>query len=157
MKTFVYGVPGSGKTYYSRALGKKFNIPVFEADKLKKKSFSRILSTCLAYTEFGDFSPENVIKGLLLVRDTYREVVEQEIIKYTDVIMEGAFLDPNSLLGFSKPILLICSDEAKHKSQYLKHREKLLDFQGNEFRAARIIQKYLVSEAINLNIEVVDS
>lgn len=155
MKTFVYGVPGSGKTYYSRALGKKFNIPVFEADKLKKKSSSRILSTCLAYTEFGNFSPENVIKGLLLVRDTYREVVEQEIMKHDKLILEGAFLDPISLLKFGKPILLICPNEVRHKRQFLMHREKLLDFHGNEFKVARIIQKFLIAEAKKLQIKIV--
>ncbi|MEK7164254.1 MAG: hypothetical protein AAB768_03900 [Patescibacteria group bacterium] len=154
MKIFIYGVPGSGKTYYSKLLGKKLNLLVFEADKLKKGPLPK-LSTCLAYEIFGKLTTKNVIKGLLLVRDTYRETVEQEIMKHDDLIMEGAFLDPNSLLRFGKPILLVTLDETKHKKQYLKHREKLLDFQGNEFRAARAIQEYLIIEAARLGIEII--
>lgn len=156
MKIFVYGVPGAGKTYYSKVLGKELNIPVFEADKLKRKPLPK-LSACLAYKEFGDLSSENAIKGLLLVRDTYREVVKQEISKHNDLIMEGAFLDPNSLLNFGKPVLLICSNETKHKGQFLKHREKLLDFGGFEFKAARILQKFMVNEAEKIGVQIVEN
>lgn len=158
MRIFIYGVPGAGKTYYSKVLGNKLNLPVFEADKIKK-SFSKFetLKTCLAYKKFGALTLENVIKGLLLVRDTYRTVVEKEILKGSDFIMEGAFLDPNFLIEFGKPILLVTSDENKHLSQFLKHREKLLDFHKNEFRAARMIQNYLISEAEKLGIEIIEN
>ncbi len=155
-RIFIYGVPGAGKTYYSKMLGKKLMIPVFEADKLKRKPLPK-LTTCLAYKTFGKQTAENVIKGLMLVRDTYREVVEKEILKSTNLIIEGAFLDPNSLLKLGKPILLVTLDEGKHKSQYLKHREKLLNFQGNEFMAARIIQEYFIKEAIRHRVEIVEN
>lgn len=156
MNFFIYGVPGAGKTYYSKTLGKKLNISVFEADKLKKKPLPK-LTTCLAYKIFGDLTTENVIKGLMLVRDTYRDVVEKEVIKYDDLIMEGAFLDPISLVKFGKPILLICPNEVRHKRQFLMHREKQLDFHGNEFKAARIIQKFLIAEAKKLQIKIVEN
>ncbi|MDP1743154.1 MAG: hypothetical protein Q8L51_00005, partial [Candidatus Amesbacteria bacterium] len=90
------------------------------------------------------------------VRDTYRDIVEQEITKHDDLIMEGAFLDPNSLIKFGKPMLLIISDEDKHKRQFLKHREKLLDIHNNEFKTARIIQDFLINEAKGLGIEIVE-
>lgn len=156
MRIFIYGVPGAGKTYYSKVLGKKLNLPVFEADKLKRRVFQN-LSTCLAYKKFGALTLKNVIKGLLLVRDTYRKVVEEEILKSSDFIIEGAFLDPNSLTEFGKPILLVTSDENKHLAQFLKHREKLLDFHKNEFKAARMIQKYLITEAENLGVEIIEN
>lgn len=158
MRIFIYGVPGAGKTYYSKVLGKKLNLPVFEADKLKRRVFSfQNLNTCLAYKKFGASTLKNVIKGLLLVRNTYRNVVEKEISKSSNFIMEGAFLDPNSLTEFGKPILLVTSDENKHQSQFQRHREKLLDFHKNEFRAARMIQKYLISEAKRLGIEIIEN
>lgn len=158
MRIFIYGVPGAGKTYYSKVLGNKLNLPVFEADKLKRGVFPfQNLSTCLAYEKFGALTLENVIKGLLLVRGTYQKVVEEEILKSSNFIMEGAFLDPNSLTKFGKPILLITSDENKHQSQFLKHREKLLDFKKDEFRAARMIQKYLITEAKKLGIEIIEN
>ena len=76
-RIFIYGVPGAGKTFYSKMLGKKLMIPVFEADKLKRKPLPK-LTTCLAYKTFGKQTAENVIKGLMLVRDTYREVVPRD-------------------------------------------------------------------------------
>ena len=158
MKIFIYGVPGAGKTHYSKVLGKKLNLPIFEADKIKKKIFPfQNLGTCLAYKKFGGLTPENAKKGLFLVRDALRDTVEKEILKNSDLIMEGAFLDPNSLIKFGKPILLITSDENKHKRQFLKHREKLLDFQENEFKAARMIQEFLIAEATGLGIEIVEN
>lgn len=156
MNIFIYGVPGVGKTYYSKNLGKKLNIPVFETDKLKKKPLPK-LATCLAYKTFGKLTIENAIKGLMLVRDTYREAVEQEISKYKNIIMESAFLDPNSLILIGKPVLLITSDKNKHLSQFSRHREKIFDIYKNEFRAARIIQKYLITEARKLYIEIVEN
>ena len=158
MKIFIYGVPGAGKTYYSKLLGKKLDLPVFEADKLKKKVFPfQNLSTCLAYKEFGGLTPENAKKGLFLVRDILRDTVEKEILKNSDLIMEGAFLDPNSLIKFGKPILLVTTDKDKHKRQFLKHREKLFDIYENEFKAARMIQEFLIVEATGLGIEIVEN
>jgi len=158
MRIFIYGVPGAGKTYYSKILGKKLNLPVLEADKIKRQvSPFKSIKTCLAYKRFGALTLKNVIKGLLLVRDTYQRVVEKEILKSSDFIMEGAFLNPNQLIKFGKPILLITSDENKHRSQFLKHREKLLDFQKNEFQAARMIQKYMIAEAKRIGIEIIEN
>lgn len=158
MRIFIYGVPGAGKTYYSKILGKKLNLPVLEADKIKGKvSPLKTLKTCLAYKRFGALTLKNAIKGLLLVRNTYQKVVEEKILKSRDFVMEGAFLDPNQLIKFGKLILLITSDENKHQIQFLKHREKLLDFQKNEFRAARMVQKYMMTEAKRLNVEIIEN
>ena len=37
MRIFIYGVPGVGKTYFSKSLGRELNLSVVEADKIKKK------------------------------------------------------------------------------------------------------------------------
>lgn len=166
MKIFIYGVPGVGKTYFSRALGKKMGIKVIEADGLRKlaqKDKPRnkypflYLSTCKAYKEFGELNEANAIKGLLAVRQALQNVVNTELTGTKDFVLEGAFLDPNQLKGLGRMILLTTTDENRHKKQFLTHREKSLDFAGAEFESARIVQKYLMQEAKHLNIEIVDN
>lgn len=166
MNIFIYGVPGVGKTHYSKILRKKLGLSIIEADKIKRKARENkprkespflYLGTCLAYKQFGELNEENVIKGLMAVRNALMEAVETEIKTNEDTIIEGAFLDPNSLNKFGKVILLTTSDEQKHKKQFLKHREKLFDFKGNEFKAARILQEYSVNEAKNLGIEIINN
>ena len=164
-KIIIYGVPGSGKTRFSKLLGKKLNLPVIEADKIKDKaqmgktkqdSPFLFLGTCQAYKLFGPFTEENVIKGLLAVREALRNDVIKNIESQGQFVLEGAFLDPLSLKNFGELILLIVTDEEKHKKQYFRHREKLLDFSKIEFKVARIIQQYLINEAKELGIQIKD-
>ena len=74
---FIYGVPGVGKTYLSRKIHQQLDLPLIEADSLRKEAHRQYtkqqnpfvyLSTTDAYTEFGDQTDGNVIKGLLAVR-----------------------------------------------------------------------------------------
>ena len=71
-KIFIYGVPGSGKTYISQKMSDNLKLPLFEADTLKeelKKLTTKedspflFLGTCQAYRHFGELNDENVIKG----------------------------------------------------------------------------------------------
>ncbi|OGG06859.1 hypothetical protein A2872_00550 [Candidatus Gottesmanbacteria bacterium RIFCSPHIGHO2_01_FULL_42_12] len=148
---FIYGVPGSGKTYYSKQLSKKLNVPHVEADKWVKKKYG----TCQAFKLFGPLNETNAIKGLLAVRGETRENVRKLLAK-NESIFEGAFLDPNDLTLLGKVILLVVPDEKQHRKQFYAHREKLLDFSGGEFRAARMIQDYLITEAKKLGIEILE-
>jgi 2-phosphoglycerate kinase len=166
MRVYIYGVPGVGKTYISRLVGKKLGYPVFEADNIKKKARkgkSKIgnpflyLSTCFAFRHFGKQTNNNVIKGLVGVREAYKGFVAEETKDKNNVVIEGAFLDPASLEKKALKILLVCRNERKHKSQFLKHREKLLDIKGVEFRSARIIQDFLIEESKKLSIKIVES
>jgi 2-phosphoglycerate kinase len=166
MNVFIYGVPGVGKTHYSKIIGKELGISIIEADKIKRKARENkpkreypflYLGTCLAYKQFGELNKENAIKGLLTVRNALREAVEAEINTNEDMIIEGAFLDPNLVKGFGRVILITSIDEQKHKKQFLRHREKLFDFKGNEFKAARILQEYLINEAKSLGVEIVNN
>ncbi|RJQ24760.1 hypothetical protein C4577_07045 [Candidatus Parcubacteria bacterium] len=166
MKIFIYGVPGSGKTYYSKLLGTKLNLPVIEADRIKKEHRSGkskklypclYLGTCQAYKKFGDLTSDNTIKGLFAVRKALDNVIKNKIKKQSDLILEGAFLDPKSLKEFGKVMLLVTKDEKLHKKQFLHHREKILDLKGNEFKAARLVQEYLIQEAKEFSIEVVEN
>lgn len=163
---FIYGVPGSGKTYLSRQLGNRLNVPVIEGDKLKDKARAGkkkqddpflFLGTCQAWKQFGVFSKDNVIKGLLAVREALVAVVQDEAAKTGCYILEAGFLDPNVLRSQGRLILFTTQDEKHHRRQFFSHREKLLDISGNEFKAARIIQDYLIEEAERLNVEVLDN
>jgi 2-phosphoglycerate kinase len=163
---FLYGVPGSGKTFMSVKLGKKLGIKVIEADKFRKilqKSITQAddpflySSTCKAYQLLGDLNKENVINGLLKVRKSLTEFVSTQAYISDNFVMEGAFLDPNLLIHIGKPILIVTKDEETHKRRFLMHREKLLDIYQNEFRAARIVQEHLIKEANKLRVEIMDS
>ena len=162
---FIYGVPGVGKTHLSMELGKKLGLSVYEGDKIKsglrkivskKESPFLYLGTCKAYKQFGELNRENVIHGLLAVREALRVAVLEKG-KGHKIILEGAFLDPGILKELGRPILVTTSDEEIHKKQFLSHREKLLDFAGNEFKAARIIQSYLIDEATKLKIQIIEN
>ncbi len=164
MRIFIYGVPGVGKTHYAKILGKELSLTVREADKVKiiarknkpKKDYPFLyLGTCLAYRQFGELNKENAIKGLLAVRQALSEAVEAEIKEHDNAIIEGAFLDPRLVTKFGRTILLTAKDEQKHRQQFLHHREKLFDFNSDEFHSARIIQEYLIEEARQLKIEVI--
>ena len=155
-KIFIYGVPGVGKTYYSHQLSKNLNLPIIEGDKVKK-STGVVLGTCQAYKKFGPLNQTNVIKGLLYVRDLYRTALIDKIANKNEFILECAFLDPLSFIKVGRVILMTSQDEKLHRTYYLKHRDKLLDLSGDEFAAARIIQEYLIKEAIKLNIEITDN
>ncbi len=155
---FLYGVPGTGKTHLSRLLGKQLNLPVIEADTIKAKARKTKLQTCKAYANFGPLNKENAIAGLLFVRGELRNEVNSKIRKQEKpFIIEVAFLDPGQLLKAGSGVLLTTTDKRRHKKQFLHHREKIFDFAGNEFRAARMIQDYLIKEAGKLNIAVLDN
>ena len=159
---FIYGVSGSGKTYISRRISADLKLPLFEADTLKDglrklttKEESPFLfsSTGQAYRYFGELNKDNVIKGLRAVREALAESVSKEIKGHNEVIMEGAFLDPNSLKDLGKLILVITSDEERHRKQFFQHREES-ENNMDEFRSVRIIQDFLINEARDLGVEV---
>lgn len=164
-RVFIYGVPGVGKTYFSKMLGKDLKLPVIEGDRVRnvackgrsKQQYPFLYyGTCKAYVEFGTLNETNVMRGLLAVRHALSPYVFDELKKYEVYIIEAAFLDPSALKEYGKVILLTMSDEKKHYKQFLSHREKLLDIYKNEFYAARLVQQYLIEEASRLGIEVID-
>jgi 2-phosphoglycerate kinase len=166
IKIFIYGVPGTGKTFLSQILARTLEVEVVEGDKIKaklRKGKSKddfpflFLGTCLAYKFYGDLNQSNVIKGLMSVREALKDAVVSEIKIKETFILESAFLDPNVVNKYGKVILLTTMDESRHRTQFLTHIEKILDFRGNEFRSARIVQDYLISEAKNLNIKIIDN
>ncbi len=164
-KIFIYGVPGSGKTYFSEQLRCKTGGLLIETDKLKdflQKDATReknpfvFLGTCQAYQYFGERTLENIKKGLQAVRAALSPIINDTINQHTDgFIMEGATLDPKQLLKVqnSAIILLVTEDELQHKRQFFKHRsenKEALD----EFVSARMVQEILIKEASDYDIFV---
>ena len=162
---FIYGVPGSGKTFISRKMADSLNLSLLEADTLKdelrklttkEESPFLFLGTCQAYRYFGESNEENIVKGLKSVRQALHDRVDKEIEIRDDLMVEGAFLDPNLLIERGKIILVITSNEEQHRKQFFEHRDDNED-NRNEFRVARIIQEFLIKEAKNLPVEVIEN
>ena len=156
VRIFVYGVPGSGKTSFTRLLAGRLGCPLIEADALRGQSeesgaFGRI-GTTDAWKHFGDLGAESVYAGLLAVRGAMQPYVQAEIDRCRgDLIAEAAFLDPAELRQAGDMFLMVAPDEKKHQDQFFVHRRR--DQVGCEgFRVARILQAILVDEAGALGI-----
>lgn len=126
-KIFIYGVPGSGKTYVSQKMSKDLGLPLLETDTLKdelrqlateEESPFLFLGTSQAYKFFGSLSLNNVIKGLKAVRSALAGRVNKEVESSDRIIIEGAFLDPDLLKDYGRLILVITSNEEQHRSQF---------------------------------------
>lgn len=166
MRIFIYGVPGSGKTYFSKIVGRDLGLQIIEADSFKKKVQTRkpkdkypflYSGTCGAYKQFGQLSQETAVKGLTSVRQAFDKFIQNEIKRKDQFVLEGAFLNPLSFKDKGILILIVTTDEKKHQKQYFQHREKLLDITHSEFRAARIIQEFLIKEAKGLGIKIIEN
>ncbi|KKT28545.1 MAG: hypothetical protein UW43_C0001G0020 [Candidatus Yanofskybacteria bacterium GW2011_GWA1_44_21] len=165
-KIFIYGVPGAGKTTYSIRLKNELGYPVVEADYLreiaqKEKSEAEdpflYIGTKEAWKKFGELNEENIIKGLKAVRTSMMPYVNQEILKYpNELIMEGAFLEPQQLIGKGKLLLVVTTDEEQHRKQYFIHREHS-SLHEETFTAVRIIQKYLIDETSQYSVEIIEN
>lgn len=162
-KTFIYGVPGSGKTYVSLFLQKQFGTSLLEVDLLRSvaqknttadKDPFLFVGTCQAYKYFGEMSEENCKKGLIAVREAMSNIVEKEIGNID--IAEGAFLNPNTLGGLGRMILVVTLDENKHREQFFQNRPEN-DDKINEFKSARIVQGYLIQEARELGVCIIEN
>jgi len=160
MKYFIYGVPGSGKSYIGKILSDKLGYPYFEVDALKRElQLASIkeedpfvfLGTCQAYKYFGNRNKENIKKGLTAVRGALLNSINNEIKKHKSLVLEGAFLDPTSLLNEedSRIVLVVVRDEDQHKKQFFSDREENEE-NKDEFLVARIVQDLLLEEASTL-------
>jgi 2-phosphoglycerate kinase len=166
-KIFIYGVPGAGKTTLSVALRNKLGYPLVEADHLREAVAQKAktetedpfayVGTTEAFRKFGALTEENIIKGLKAVRASMAPYVAQEVAKYPgDLIMEAAFLDPHELKDLGRLVLVMTSDEEKHRWQYFEHREKN-EAALETFRAARMLQDFFVEEAKELPVAIVEN
>jgi 2-phosphoglycerate kinase len=162
-KVFIYGVPGSGKSTFSKLLSKKLKLALYEADKIKLvarygKTIETdpyyFIPTTSAYKVIGERTPENVINGMLNVRKVFNDLIEEKIKSFKNgCVVESAFLNPAELKAQGIVILLTTPSETQHKKQFLIDRTNESITNG-QFDNARLIQKYLISEAKKLNIQI---
>jgi|SRR5665213_2308861 len=165
-KVLIYGAPGVGKSSTTQLLGDLLDLPIFEGDYLREhvaqqqKSEAEdpflYVGTKEAWKKFGDFNPDNVIKGLLAVRKSMLNYVNRELSTHKSIIFEVSFLTPQIYSDEFPLILLVTHDESKHRKQFFSKRpESHITEQG--FTAARIIQDYLIKEASDLNVYIVEN
>jgi len=164
-KIFIYGAPGVGKTTYSLKLKEDLGYPVVEADylrevvaqkeKTKEEDPFVYVGTKEAFRNFGNLNQENVIKGLMAVRNSMAPYVGREVSKFVDsLIIEAAFLDPSILSTQGRMILVTAINEQVHHSQFFKNREQNSEtIEG--FAAARMLQEFLVEEAKRYSVEII--
>lgn len=166
-KLFIYGAPGVGKTTLSIKLRDNLQYPLVEADYLREVIAQKekteqedpfvYVGTKEAWQKFGDLTKAHVVQGLKAVRKSMAPYVSKEMSKYSDsLILEAAFLNPQELKEKGQLILVITTDEKQHRKQYFEHRKKNPD-QIQSFRAARMIQGYLVEEAKKLSVAIVEN
>lgn len=163
-KLLIYGAPGVGKSSTSRILSRQTNIKLFEGDYLREHVAQKdkteaedpflYVGTKEAWHKFGELSENNVIRGLLAVRNSMRPYVKDELSKHVDVIFEVAFLTPQDYNRLHPMFLLVTLDEERHRKQFFATRP-VSDETENRFRASRIIQDYLLHEASSLHVNVI--
>lgn len=156
-----YGVPGVGKTYITRNLSTRLNLPLIELDTLRKslqevKNVSDypflFYGTTEAYKFFGEPTKENIIKGLISVRKAMENTVKQRLSNLNSkFIAEGAFLDPKFAIDHGDVILLVQENENKHRIQFFRNRENTKD-NNKSFVVSRLLQEYLIDESFKLGI-----
>ncbi|MCB9790453.1 hypothetical protein H6764_00295 [Candidatus Nomurabacteria bacterium] len=131
--SFIYGVPGVGKTHYSEKLAVKNYFPLYELDQLREdaqKKFTKAekpflyMGTTQAFKAFGELNRNNVIKGFLKIRKEMKPFVEEFISSlHGSYIVEAAFITPKDLVKYADGLLVTQRNESIHKRQFFTHRE----------------------------------
>ncbi len=162
----IYGAPGAGKTTLSKVLQSHLHTELFEGDYLREVTAQRDkteeedpflhVGTKQAWRKFGSLSEENVVKGLKAVRSSLGPYVEAEINRHKDLIFEAAFIDPTYYESKAKLLLIVTLNEEKHRKHFFNHRVKSQETEEG-FRAARLIQSYLIKESEKLNVTMIEN
>jgi len=166
MTIILYGASGSGKTSAAKELSKELGLPHLEADEIRKAGKKGkspktdpffFLTTAEAYQALGPRTPENIIKGMLEVRNAYRDLILKEIATYAKgCIVEAAFLDPASLKTLGPIALIAVPSEERHRLLFFANRTEH-PLNHGQLENTRILQNYLIEEATRLNISVIEN
>ena len=166
-KYFIYGVPGVGKTTFASTFAKQHNYKYLELDYLRIKSQKTTIRekepfiyeySTEAWKKFGELSIDTAVEGFLAVRKAFQKYIALEIAQFNeDLIAEAVYIDPLVAKTLkSKVTLIITSDEKLHYSHFFLHRDNSNE-EDMQFKAARYIQSFLIKEARDLNIEIIDN
>jgi len=108
--------------------------------------------TTKAWRKFGPLNYKNVVKGLVGIRQAFKPFIEQELARYNgNVIAEAVFVEPSA-----SAILITNSDEELHYNNFFVHRKHNKDA-DLQFQAARLMQDFLVQEAKEKGLTIVEN
>lgn len=83
--------------------------------------------------------------------------IADEIGKFPGaLIMEAAFLDPHELSVIGECVLVVTTNEDRHRMHYLQHRDPS-ENNIQAFHVARMLQEHLLQEADALGVSVVEN
>ena len=165
-RVFLYGVPGSGKTFLGRKLSELFKSTYIELDEVRHtaqagKTFESdpflFVGTTNAYKQLGEENKQNIIQGLIEVRKALHPYVQNLISRSeNNFVAEGAFLKPKTFITKGKIFLVLEKNEEIHMGNFFENRE-INEENVKNFKVARVIQDYLIEESEKLNIEIISS
>jgi 2-phosphoglycerate kinase len=166
-KHFIYGVPGVGKTTIASDFAERHNYLYLELDFLRQKAQELVLReqepfiyeySTEAWKKFGELNKENAVNGFLAVRQAFRKYITEELSLHgVGYVAEAVYIDPATVQDSESIVtLLVTNDEDQHYSHFFLHREHSEE-ENTQFRAARYIQEYLLEEATNLGVKVVEN
>lgn len=173
----IYGVFSVGKSFIAHGLSSMFlDYDTVTTDNLL--AIARSLDTrdhyleqssYLAWRVLGDNSPEKVIEGFKRYRDRLqsfiRIILDRAHKQRVDMILEGIHISPEVFQEYEdlldqKPFLITIPNKTVHWGRIkekCKDRPALLRRITPHFDIVRGLQDYLINEAKEYNIPVIDN
>jgi 2-phosphoglycerate kinase len=160
-RRYIYGVPGTGKSTLAQEAARSADSEFVELDTVRPIAQAKATIqqepflyeyTTEAWKKFGPLNYENVVRGLIGIRQAFKPFIEQELAKYSrNVIAEAVFVDPSG-----SAILITSSDEDLHYNNFFVHRQRNNDA-DLQFQAARLMQDFLIQEARERGLMTIDN
>lgn len=167
-KHFLYGVPGVGKSTIAAQVASNNNLFCIELDDVRPKA-QKLVSrdeepfvyeySTEAWKRFGKLDKITAVEGFLAVRQAFQKYIAEELSQHGDgYIAEAVYVDPNLVTEDKEAVitLLVTRSEELHYSHFFLHR-KHTDEEDSQFRAARLIQEYLIEEAEKLGVKILEN
>jgi len=160
-RIYIYGVPGTGKSTLAKEVARSIHCRFVELDAVRPIAQAKVNIyqepflyeyTTEAWKKFGPLNYKNVVKGLVGIRQAFKPFIEQELAKYSgNVIAEAVFVEPSE-----SAVLITNSDEELHYNNFFVHRKRNKDA-DLQFQAARLMQDFLIQEAKEKSLTIVEN